>query len=261
MKTPLLIIALLLTSLVTAQETRLKATVTNGNTPLESAHILNLSQQKQTISDGEGHFEIAAAVTDTLVITFVGYRELSFRVSPELLKREGIELVMTESGIPLEEVTVETNRALDPVALGLLTKRPEKLRANERKLKEAGDFKAVQLLGIVGGGVPIIPMLNKITGRTKRLKKRVAVENENILKEYLQYHYSEFIEKRLGLQSEWIDRFLYYAVINHSWDDIYPDGNKEQFHFRLIQVYQDFNKVLESGAILPEEDPTPSVGG
>lgn len=229
-----------------SQEASFKGKVTDGSAPLESAHILNLSKQKQTISDGQGNFILQAAPTDTLVVTFLGYRDLSFRVTREQLDSDITELVLTQNGIPLEEVTLEINRGLDPVALGLISKRPKKLRANERKLEEAGDFKASQLLNILGGGVPIIPMLNKISGRTKRLKKRVAVENENILKEYLQYHYSDFIEKRLGLEREWIDRFLYYAVINKSWDDLYPGGNKEQFQFRLIQVFQEFSKIKET---------------
>lgn len=255
-----LLIVLICAMPALAQESAFRGKVTDGTQPLESAHILNLSKQQQTISDSEGNFTLEASVADTLVVTFLGYRDLSFRVTQEQLEKDLTELVMTGSGIPLEEVTVEQNRSLDPVALGLISKRPKKLRTNERKLKEAGDFKAVQLLGIVGGGVPLIPLLNKITGRTKRLKKRVAMENENLLQEYLSYHYSDYINKQFGLEEEWIDRFLYYAVINHEWDDLYPSGNKEQFHFRLIQVYQDFTKALEA-AVKEQQAPSTSTTG
>ncbi|WP_168731221.1 carboxypeptidase-like regulatory domain-containing protein [Robertkochia marina] len=227
-----------------AQEDLFKGRITDGHSNLESAHILNLSKELQTISDANGAFEISADVSDTLVITFLGYSQLNFLVTEAQLSAESNLIELSKDGIPLEEVTVEGYRAMDAVALGLINKRPKKLTTNERKLKEAGDFKAVQLLGIVGGGVPIIPMLNKITGRTKRLKKRVAVENENLLKEYLHENYGSFCSKRLGLEGEQIDRFLYFAVINHDWDDLYPHAKEEQFEFRLIQAHQKYTASL-----------------
>ena len=237
----------------------LKGNISNGEEALEAAHILNLSKKLQTISDDSGYFEIPASESDTIVLSYLGYQNVIFTVDPSLLDGEDLTLVMKEDGIELGEVTLEYNKALDPVALGLITRRPEKLSTNERKLKEAGDFKAVQLLGIIGGGVPIIPMLNKITGRTKRLKKRVAVENENNLKAYLQHHYGDFLYKDLALEKEWTDRFLYYAVIHGNWEDIYPNGNKEQFRFRLIQLYHKYMASMEEDpAAVTVEDAIPA---
>ncbi|WP_224487910.1 carboxypeptidase-like regulatory domain-containing protein [Robertkochia flava] len=244
-----------------AQEQMLQGTITNGEAPLEAAHILNLSKSLQTISDGEGYFAISAAVSDTIVLSYLGFQNVIFTVDESLLDGEDLHLVMKENGIELGEVTLEYNRALDPVALGLINKRPEKLSTNERKLKEAGDFKAVQLLGILGGSVPIIPMLNKITGRTKRLKRRVAVENENNLKEYLHRNYDDFLNRELGLEKEWTDRFLYYAVVNGSWNDIYPNGNKEQFRFRLIQLYHQYTASMEEGTDLSIPGELPPASG
>lgn len=244
MRRIIIIFFLALSTSLQAQETSLKGVITNGEAPLEAAHILNLSKEVQVISDADGAFEIGASVSDTLVITFLGYSQLNFLVTQAQLNAESNLIEMSKDGIPLEEVTVESYRAMDPVSLGLIKKRPKKLTTNERKLKEAGDFKAVQLLGIVGGGVPIIPMLNKITGRTKRLKKRVAVENENLLKEYLHENYGSFCRKRLGLKGEHIDRFLYFAVLNQSWADLYPHAKEEQFEFRLIQMHQKYSASL-----------------
>lgn len=241
-----------------AQDTSLRGKITDGEKPLAAAHILNLSQRLQTISNEAGLFEIPANVSDTLVVSFLGYGNFSMQVNEEHLLKEELSIVMTPDGIALDEVTLEYNKSMDAVALGLITKRPKQLSTNERKLEEAGDFKAIQLLGIVGGGVPIIPMINKITGRTKKLKERVAVENENKLKEYLKYHYSPFCHKTLGLEGPMIDRFLYYAVINGSWDDLYPNGRKEQFQFRLIQIHQ---KYIASGAEQEDDLLQPVTGG
>ena len=243
-----------------AQEDVFKGQISDGIAPLSAAHILNLSKKLQTISNESGAFEIPATVSDTLVLSYIGYGQVSIIVKEEQLSGQLNTITMTADGIALDEVTLETNRALDPVALGLITKRPKQLSTNERKLEEAGDFKAIQLLGIIGGGVPIIPMINKISGRTKRLKERVAVENENKLKEYLQYHYGSFCRERLSLEEAAIDRFLYYAVVNGQWDDLYPGGKKERFQFRLIQLHEKYLASIDEVDFPEEEILTPAIG-
>lgn len=241
-----------------AQETsQLQGKITNGEEPLVAAHILNLSKELQTISSENGTFVIPAEPNDTIVMSFLGYKNVSFAVTASQLDGRVINFEMNEDGISLGEVTLEYNKALDPVALGLISKRPPQLSTNERKLEEAGDFKAIQLLGILGGSVPVIPLINKITGRTKRLKERVNLERENNLKEYLKHHYSDYISEWLGFEGEFIDRFLYYAVVNGEWEDIYPGGKKEQFQFRLIQMHEEYSNSLAED--IPEATSTNSL--
>ena len=44
---------------------------------------------------------------------------------------------------------------------------------------EAGDFKPIHLLNLLGGSLPLNPILNAISGRTKELKGRVRFENQD----------------------------------------------------------------------------------
>ena len=52
---------------------------------------------------------------------------------------------------------------------------------SKRLLYEAGEFKPKMLLGVLTGSIPINPILNGISGRTKMLKQRVKLESEEKL--------------------------------------------------------------------------------
>jgi hypothetical protein len=52
---------------------------------------------------------------------------------------------------------------------------------SERRLSEAGEFKPKMLLGVLSGGLPLNPILNGISGRTKMLKNRVKTEEKEAL--------------------------------------------------------------------------------
>ena len=54
---------------------------------------------------------------------------------------------------------------------------------SERRLAEAGDFKPKMLFGLFAGGLPLNPILNGISGRTKMLKELVKKErNADLLR-------------------------------------------------------------------------------
>jgi hypothetical protein len=59
----------------------------------------------------------------------------------------------------------------------------QKKRYIYRKRRDwtASDFKPIMLLGMIGGSMPLDPLINKINGRTNDLKKKVILEkNSNI---------------------------------------------------------------------------------
>jgi hypothetical protein len=76
----------------------------------------------------------------------------------------------------LDEVVIRRYNNINAVSLGLFSK-PKIIYAS-RKLRTAGDFKPIMLLGLISS-MPLDPLINKINGRTKRLKKEVILEKKN----------------------------------------------------------------------------------
>ncbi|CAN5284736.1 carboxypeptidase-like regulatory domain-containing protein [soil metagenome] len=99
----------LLVAQIHAQETRVSGTVLNAanDLPLENVNLVNLNQVKGTTTTGDGYFEIAAAVNDTLYFSYLGFKTIQVRVTNDWMKYGEVKVKMTEIGIALEEVVIK----------------------------------------------------------------------------------------------------------------------------------------------------------
>ncbi len=109
MKRTLFILFLMVTGLAFSQEP-IKGTVMNAanDQPLENVNIVNLNQVVGAITDEDGRFEIKAEVNDTLYFSYLGFRSIRVRVTNDWLKYGNVKVKMTEIGMALEEVTVNS---------------------------------------------------------------------------------------------------------------------------------------------------------
>lgn len=108
----LLLISLLFGIIVYGQDRSLdtiKGTVLNmaDDTPLRDVNIVNLTQVKGTVTNKDGHFTIAAALNDTLYVTYLGFKSIQVRVTKDWKKYGDVKIKMTEVGFALEEVTIQ----------------------------------------------------------------------------------------------------------------------------------------------------------
>ena len=113
MKKGILLVFLLLGIYVFGQENeasipsqKILATVVNAQTdfPLESVHVINLTQVIGTITNQEGKFSITAAVNDTLYFSYLGFKPEKVRVTNDMLRFEETRIALTELAYALEEV-------------------------------------------------------------------------------------------------------------------------------------------------------------
>jgi hypothetical protein len=85
------------------------ALVENENTglPMQSVHVLNLTQVIGTITDGNGVFEIRAQANDTLYFSYLGYKPLKIAVTNDMIRFGNAKFQMTELAFALEEIVVK----------------------------------------------------------------------------------------------------------------------------------------------------------
>ena len=85
-----------------------KAKVLNetNNRPMESVHVVNLTQVIGTTTDAKGMFEIPAAVDDTLYFSYLGYKPLKVPVSADMIKFGNNTFKLTELAFALEEIII-----------------------------------------------------------------------------------------------------------------------------------------------------------
>ncbi len=82
------------------------AVVENESTgfPMESVHVLNLSQVVGTTTDKNGRFEIKVVPNDTLYFSYLGFKPLKVAVTKDMMKFGNSKFELTELALALEEI-------------------------------------------------------------------------------------------------------------------------------------------------------------
>jgi hypothetical protein len=168
----------------------------DSTSDIENIHVLNKTSQKFTITDKDGHFKIAVKLNDTLTFRSIQYYNKEIIVSQGIIASKVVYVKLDERINELDEVVIgnvltgdlmsdirniEGTAPINFYDVGIpgFTGKPS--TQSERRLKEAGQFKPKMLLGLLAGGLPLNPILNGISGRTKRLKNRVKFEEKEAL--------------------------------------------------------------------------------
>uniref|UniRef100_UPI00404AE43F hypothetical protein n=1 Tax=Flavobacterium sp. TaxID=239 RepID=UPI00404AE43F len=212
--------------------------------PVPDVVIINLSQETVTTSDENGRFVLTIQEDDLL--TFSAVQLNYWRQSVDAKTFESGEMIvqLTEKTTELEEVAVTEYTKINAYDLGIIPKKIETLTPAERRLKLAGDFKYYHLLSLLGGSLPIEPIINKISGRTKRLKKELNHEQKEILLAQLDLKFEDaFYVEKLKIPEEYIKGFKQYCIAFPIEEHIInPD--KTKLELELTMLASDFLSYL-----------------
>ena len=217
---------------ITAQErTPVSGKVKSGEIPLENVHIKNISSEKATISDAKGRFQLNIKKGDTLLLTHVSMQDLVSFIKKEDL--QNLVLNMLQKPNELKEVMVNEHSEINAVSLGIIQKEIKPLSVNERRLKTAGDFKPIHLLGILTGSLPLDPILNAINGRTKRLKRNIAIEKQQKNIAFLEMHYLEYMTEEMKLSYPQAQLLIDAIIENDELNYLIETNNEARLQFFL----------------------------
>ena len=104
--------------LVSAQERRipLKGKLLYRNNNVIAANVVNNTALTNTITNGEGEFEILARVGDEIIFSSVQFRIKSIEVTAEIIKKNRLVVEVNERTTALDEIVVgpeNTEKFLD----------------------------------------------------------------------------------------------------------------------------------------------------
>lgn len=215
----------------------LKGKVQEENENIVGVLVVNLSNQKETLTDQKGKFSIEAQEGDLLIFDSSFIYKKRYLVEKEDFKKE-IIIPLESKPLEIEQVEVEKIN-FSAVELGILQKDPKKYTVEERRLYTA------QTERHIGG------LINLITGRTKMLKKLDAIKKENKKVHHIkQTAEEEFIVNQAGIQKEDVGEFLYYFIYNiekelpkkHRATYIYS-LTKEELNYAIISLAKEYNQL------------------
>ena len=209
--------------------------------------IINLVNEKSTVSDGNGEFFILAKAEDLLVFSSVNLEYHRRLIEPEDLKQDLLIIKMTAKVTQLQEIIVNKHPEINAVSLGISPKGIKKYTPAERRLKTAGEFKPIQLLGLIGGSMPLDPLINSISGRTKMLKRELEVEKkEHLLVLFSSLFDDTYFTHKLKIPSDYIKGFQYYCIEDKKFAEVLKSKNKTKIEFLIIPLAAKFNKIITS---------------
>lgn len=226
---------------------QLQGRIVSDNADVTGITIQNSNTERATITDFEGNFSIQVREGDTLVFSAVQFKRKILPVSKALMNSAFVQIPLEEFVNELDEVTVQpfglsgdiskdlTNLQLakdvSAEALDLPNADVKIITQSERKLFEA----------TTGSGlVPLNPILNWITGRTKMLKNRVAIEEKyGRTQQVRAFYVDSLFTSDLGVPAKKIDDFMYFCEIDDTFQELVSTGDQ----LRLWEYLLDRSKL------------------
>ena len=207
-----------------------KIVVASGT--IEGVNIINLVNEKSTISDSNGEFYILAKAEDLLVFSSVNLEYHRKIIEEEDFKADIIIIKMAAKITELKEVIVNKNPEINPVSLGISPKGIKKFTPAERRL-----FTATSTPGDA--------LLNMISGRTEMLKKEIEVEKKyNLLAKIDALFEEEYYINTLKIPADYVKGFQFYCIEDEKLATALRSKNKTMTMFLIVPLAEKFNDLI-----------------
>lgn len=205
----------------------LYGTISADSASVARIDVVNLNNEKVTRTNPNGEFYIVANEGDVLVFSAV---HLEFR-RKIISSTDIISGTLTIDMIPkineLEEVIVNPNTTK---GISVFPGQKQYTPA-ERKLKTAKS-------GFLDAPI------NWVSGRTKKLKKQLVVEQKEQLLARVSYWYKdEFYTQKLKIPKEYISDFQHYIIEDKSFITALKAKNRTMMLFLISKLATDYNAI------------------
>ena len=243
-----LFLAFAATNVLSQEVTRkqLNGKVTADVSILEGIYVINKQIEKASITDQEGYFSIQAAVGDTLLFSAAQFKETTLFLSQGDVEQAMLYVKVTPIINQLREVIVRNG--INATALGIIPQGQRIYTPAERRLNTANNLNTSLNAGtMMGGSVSADPLLNWLSGRTKMLKKEVAVEKkESYLRQLENMFSDDYFISKLKIPSEYVKGFGYYSVENEQFVTVLKSKNVTMTTFLIGELAIKYKEMIAS---------------
>ena len=200
----------------------------NAKTEVDGIHIINKTASRFTISNDNGEFIIPAKLNDTILFSGISYQPKEVVITKNIMASKQLPVYLEELLNVLDEVVVGkiltgdlssdisnsgVERNINFYDLGIPGYKGKPLTQSERRLKEASDLD-LSVGGSMGGGgvgLSLNPIINGISGRTKKLKEHVRLEQMDNCLNKVKSNLSDFLFKEYPLEESYRTEFFYFC--------------------------------------------------
>lgn len=182
--------------------------------PLKSAHILNLTSVRGTITNQYGRFKISAKKGDEIYISYIGYQSIKLIVTNDLLNNKDLKIAIHDRIVPLDEVEVKSTHLIGVLAVdakNVPKSTPNRIHINglpqtyETGLPKPRNYNSA-LAAVFS---PIDFWYQKLGKRAKELKKLDKLRKDDKLREIMEEKFNrEVMMQYLDMSRNEINQML-----------------------------------------------------
>jgi hypothetical protein len=258
------ILAILLTLLTysysVAQSINVKGEVL-ASSEVGGVHILNITAQEFTITNDRGKFIILTRLNDTILISSIQYIPQNIVITETILKLEFLSITLDDRVNELDEVVVgkvltgdllldvgnsDAKRDINFYDVGIPGYRGKPKTQKERRLYEADAGKSV-IIAPLFIAINVHKILNKISGRTKKLRNAVKLEEQFNCMDKVKSKFSKLLFANYELENYLKLEFFYYVAEDPKFESLCKSDNDfETYEFLLQKLYLTNIENLES---------------
>lgn len=231
---------LLVTSFVSAQTKIISGIISAESGSLDGVNIINLVNEKSTTSTSSGTFSIEVSVDDLLVFSSSLFEYKRKIITAEDIAAGKISLILIPKPLQIDEVVIESQQ-LDAHQMGILSKPAKRYTPAERRLKTASESELT--IGPMMLMMPTDFIINAISGRTKLLKKELAIERRERSLQNLENLFTvEYMTTSLKIPAEKVGEFRYFAIEQDDFGRILQEKDRTKATFLLTQIAERFKQ-------------------
>jgi len=264
----------LMYGLATSQTERvivLRGKILNDTIEKANLSVVNLSLKVGVITNNQGQFEVEVRLRDTIHLSAVQYETYQFVVSNKMIATGSTSFYLIPKITELEEVQLsdreltgnlradilplDTNGIYDANSVNLPQNTAPKRTSEERRLYTAST-RGPDQVGRYNArfDIPLQAFINGLSGKTKQLKKQIAVSNfqAEVNRQRLQFSDTVYI-KTMQIPLVLIDDFVFYAMSD-------TEAVAKLQKNSLIELFAYFEKKAKTYLVLKAQElPVESV--
>ena len=259
---------LLCSTVVNSQKPReIKGRLLNANQDIGLVTVLNANTSKGTVTTNDGVFYIDATVGDTLMVNALQFTAGQFTITQKIYDAAFIEIVMTPALNELEEVQLSHSKlsgnldedveevelvARPKVLGGKITPIAVEYRRLHTATSRPSDQVGRQNLRL---DVSLDGIINKITGKTKRLKKAIEImEYQKKVDQVRNYYADAVFVSSLQIPQEYIDDFTFWVLKDEEQTAKISLDNKLSTLEYLLSRRKEYKRLLLKQGIVIKDN-------
>lgn len=204
----------------------------------EGVEVINMRTSKMTTSNATGEFSLYAKSGDVLVFSSRNFEYMKKTITRGEFTDGKFTVAMIPKITQLDEVEVNKD---DKLVRSALWDNAKEYTPAERRLSTAATP------GRLNQGLEISndAIINAISGKSKRLRKEVAVEKKEALLEQIDDAYpDEYYIESLGIEKDYVAGFKYFIVEDAAFQKTLETRNKALRDTAIIELAQEYKQLL-----------------